>query len=211
VLSTMRRHYLDERLSRSYFAGDVIDVGGKKTLKRGQFRPPLDRVNSWHYVNIDPATNPDYCCDAAAIPVADGSFDIAIVCEVLEHLRDPEKVIQEIARILRPGGRLYLSAPFLYPIHADPDDYQRWTPAKLRIALVEHGFFIDEIAPMGGVFAVICDVVLCVQLQMKHGFVKRLMGYVLAILNPIMAFFDRRTASTGCIATTGYFVTARKS
>jgi hypothetical protein len=76
---TFRRHYLDEFLYKTKFCGRVLDVGGKKDNKRGLFRPPLDDVESWEYLNIDEATNPDYSCSADDIPVDNENFDIVML------------------------------------------------------------------------------------------------------------------------------------
>ena len=55
---TFRRMYLDEWLERSkpLMHGKVLDIGGKKDNKRGNFRPPIEKVSSWEYVNIDKIT-----------------------------------------------------------------------------------------------------------------------------------------------------------
>jgi SAM-dependent methyltransferase len=65
--------------------------------------------------------------DLTSMPVLDESVD-GILCEmVLEHVPDSEGALREFRRILRPGGRVYLAVPFLWPYHASPHDYRRWT------------------------------------------------------------------------------------
>jgi SAM-dependent methyltransferase len=78
------------------------------------------------------AATPDVFADAVALPFADETFDGVICLEVLEHVREPATVIHEIARVLKPGGRAWLSMPFLYPLHDAPFDFQRYTEFGLR-------------------------------------------------------------------------------
>lgn len=68
-------------------------------------------------------TKMDYVCDITNIPVPDKSFDVIICTEVLEHVPEPIKVIEEFSRILRPGGRLFLSAPMGCGVHQEPYIY----------------------------------------------------------------------------------------
>ena len=70
--------------------------------------------------------------DAADLPFRDASFDMVISESLLEHCPEPERVIAEIQRVVRPGGYVYCSVPFLYPFHASPGDYTRFTLAGLR-------------------------------------------------------------------------------
>ena len=56
-----------------------------------------------------------------------------VVClEVIEHVPDPARAIIEIARVLKPGGKAWVSMPFLYPLHNEPFDFQRYTEFGLR-------------------------------------------------------------------------------
>jgi SAM-dependent methyltransferase len=65
--------------------------------------------------------------DLLALPLRSGSTD-GILCEmVLEHVPDAAAALREFQRVLRPGGRIYLAVPFLWPYHASPHDYWRWT------------------------------------------------------------------------------------
>ena len=115
---TFRRHYLDEFMKSLDFSGDVLDVGGKKENKRGDFVPPVEKTKSWQYLNLDADTSPDFLCSADNIPTADESFDFVVMTEVLEHLENPESTLKEICRVLKTGGVLVATIPFLYQIHA---------------------------------------------------------------------------------------------
>jgi SAM-dependent methyltransferase len=65
--------------------------------------------------------------DLTALPMRDACVD-GILCEmVLEHVPDARAALAEFLRVLRPGGRVYLAVPFLWPYHASPHDYWRWT------------------------------------------------------------------------------------
>lgn len=73
--------------------------------------------------------------DAQALAIADDAFEVVLCTEVLEHLREPQKAIDECFRVLSPGGRLLLTTRFLFPIHDAPHDYFRFTKYGLRYLL----------------------------------------------------------------------------
>jgi len=98
-------------------------------------------------------TQVDYVCDAAAIPVADASFDVILSTEMLEHVPDPIQVAKEIGRILKPGGRLILTAPLGSGIHQEPYHfYGGYTPYWYKRFLAEAGFESIEVRPNAGFF-----------------------------------------------------------
>ena len=154
---TFRRYHLDNLLSQIDFYGKVLDVGGKKINKRGKFRPPINNVISWEYLNTDESTNPDYIYNAEKIGLDSASFDFIVLTEVLEHLENPILALKECNRLLKKSGTLILTMPFLYGIHGDPNDFQRWTPSKFNLELTKVGFKEIEILTMGGFFAVLFD------------------------------------------------------
>lgn len=90
---------------------------------------------------------PDVFADGATLPFADGVIDVVTCFEVLEHVRSPEAVLSEIARVLRPGGVAYLSMPFAYPVHDAPHDYQRWTEYGWRRSATEAGLACSRLEP----------------------------------------------------------------
>jgi len=98
----------------------VFDIGAKDTaltLPRG-----IRRVT----VDIDPRVAPDIVADAHDLHmIPSGSADGVLVISVLHHCRKPWIVVQELHRILKPGGIIYANIPFMFPFHVDPDDYWR--------------------------------------------------------------------------------------
>jgi len=92
----------------------------------------------------------DLIGSACEIPVKNGTADAVISSQVLEHLSDPRESLKESARILKEGGLLFLSFPFLYPIHALPHDYFRYTEFAANVMLKESGLEIIENHRIGG-------------------------------------------------------------
>jgi SAM-dependent methyltransferase len=91
-----------------------------------------------------------YICDLAHVPAEDGRFDLVLLTQVLEHLPDPLGVLRELRRLLKRGGRLWLTCPLYYPEHEQPFDYYRYTQFGLRHLLTEAGFQIEEVTWLEG-------------------------------------------------------------
>jgi SAM-dependent methyltransferase len=88
-----------------------------------------------HVVTLDAvaAAGVDIVGDIHQLPIADDSFDCAFCTGTLEHVRDPWKAVQELRRILKPGGLVHIDVPFIQGYHPDPTDYWRFTLAGLRL------------------------------------------------------------------------------
>ncbi len=85
-------------------------------------------------------TQPTIYGDAHALPFGERQFESVFLLDVLEHLARPETCMQEIRRVLKDGGTLFLKVPFLYPIHDAPFDFHRWTRFGLTQLAMRNGF-----------------------------------------------------------------------
>lgn len=130
----------------------MVRNGPKKILPLLPSDPVLLDVGSGperfgkEFTNLDvyPFPEVDVVADASALPFADGAVDAVVSESLLEHVADPVKVASEMSRVLKPGGLLYVSAPFVHPYHASPDDFNRWTVSGLKalfpdLEIVESG------------------------------------------------------------------------
>jgi SAM-dependent methyltransferase len=70
--------------------------------------------------------------DLLYLPIKDESVDTILCAGVLEHVSGPNKAVQEIYRVLKSEGRVFLETPFMQTVHASPKDFYRWTPDGLR-------------------------------------------------------------------------------
>jgi SAM-dependent methyltransferase len=86
------------------------------------------------YVNLDLFAVPgvDVAGDAERLPFPDEIFQRVECDAVLEHVRDPEQVMNEIRRVLAPGGYAHLVTPFCHPFHEYPKDFRRFTVDGLK-------------------------------------------------------------------------------
>lgn len=91
-----------------------------------RIHPDIINIDIFAFKNID------IVADVESLPFHDASIDMIISESLLEHVPHPELAIKEITRIIKPGGFIYLSTPFMHPFHASPNDYTRWTHTGLR-------------------------------------------------------------------------------
>jgi len=87
--------------------------------------------------------------EARKLPFDTGVFDVVCLFDVLEHIEDDLALLSEFHRVLKDGGLLLLSVPFMYRFHEIPHDYRRYTPTGLRHVLSRSGFDVEEVSPMG--------------------------------------------------------------
>jgi SAM-dependent methyltransferase len=83
----------------------------------------------------------DICCDEIDLT---SSFDIIFCEQVLEHIWQPQKALNNLYQWIKPGGWLVVSTPFLVKIHKCPEDYWRFTPDCLYRMLIEADFKVEK-------------------------------------------------------------------
>lgn len=85
--------------------------------------------------------------DLLALPFPAESFDGVILTEVLEHCIDPPRAVAEVFRVLKPGGVLLVTSPFLWPDHRTPDYADYWRFTEQGWAFLLRAFDVLEITP----------------------------------------------------------------
>ena len=166
----------------------------------------------WDYSGLDVISTLE------ALGFADAVFDAVLCTQVLEHVPEPHVVLEELWRVLRSGGQLFLSAPQSWHQHQKPHDYYRYTSFGLRYLLERSGFEVLSIDNMGGYFWF-----LSFQLQMINYWAfpkgergrlltlpfRALFGFFFQLICPLVLFyldrFDRIKDETF-----GYVCVARK-
>ncbi len=133
-----------ERMERAALAGTVLDFGG------GDRVAYVDRIPCWtaagrtveyRSANIDPTVQPTFLLQTGQrLPIDDASFDEILSLNTLEHVYELDETLMELCRVLKPGGRLVLSMPFMFRVHGHPDDYYRGTPSFWHRKLGSTGF-----------------------------------------------------------------------
>jgi SAM-dependent methyltransferase len=125
----------------------VLDVGSGIKPYAPFFEPYVDA-----YVGVD-LENPaaDLEGSAEALPVEDGTFDLVLCTQVLEHVGDPALAVRELHRVTAPGGRVLASTHGVQVYHPAPTDYWRWTHAGLeRMFERSADWATVAVAPVGG-------------------------------------------------------------
>ena len=113
-----------------------------------------DRVKAYIGVDIEDGFydkgHIDLIGSAYDVPIPDGTADAVISCQVIEHLKTPRDALKEANRILKSDGILFLSFPFLYPLHAAPHDFYRYSEYGVGELLEKNGFKLLKIEGQGG-------------------------------------------------------------
>lgn len=154
-----RDKWVRERAARIPAGQRVLDVGAGTCPYRANFAHCEYKTHDFKKYegvklgNTSKYGRIDYESDITDLPVPDASFDVVLCTEVLEHVPHPEDALREMGRVLKPGGRLLLTAPLGSGLHQLPYHYYGgFTPEWYRHFLPEFGFEVREITSNGGFF-----------------------------------------------------------
>jgi len=220
-----REVWVSEKARSVPSGSDVLDAGAGTGIYR-------DLFSHCNYKTQDFCQEPstegrytkmDYICDITDIPVPDKSFDVIICTEVLEHVPEPIKVVEEFSRILRSNGRLFITAPLGCGLHQKPYVYYGgYTPFWYEKFLPMYGFENLKITPNRGFFGYYSQEsrrFLKFLFPQDAGTLRKIITFPLKLLLslwfrkiiPVLCYFlDKYNVDKDREFTVGYFVEASK-
>jgi SAM-dependent methyltransferase len=195
------RHWLEGSLPKG---GTVLDIGGR-------IQPYRTLLPETRYLAIDLRVTPlvNVVANAERIPFPSQGFDLVLCTQMLEYAPDPGLVLSEIHRVLKPGGRVLLSVPSVFPQDADEDRW-RFLPAGIRQLL--SAFSEVEIVPEGGSIAGFFRTInVCLHMFAKYSAIRTVLSYtVIPALNLMGLGLEEIARSRNEAFAVNYSAMARK-
>lgn len=136
--------------------GRVLDLGAgmakyKEIIKK--------HATDYIACDVEKNENIDIVCDVSKLNFPLESFDTVISTQVFEHIDNPFLVAQEIKKVLKISGNAIITAPFMFPYHADPKDNFRFSKEGLKEIFKSSGFEIIDSGIYGGFFMVLSEII----------------------------------------------------
>jgi SAM-dependent methyltransferase len=197
------------RLIRAHASGVLLDCGCGDVPYYDVYRDEVTDIVcvDWNRPRGE-VDHIDFYADLnGPLPLDDGSFDTVLLTDVLEHISNPNSLVSELSRVLRPRGILLCTTPFFYWLHEEPHDYYRYTEFALRRLCAENDLAVVELEPYGGYPDVMLDL-------LNKMFVRNeaAVRVYLALCRPSMrsALYRRLRRATKAKFPLGYCLAARK-
>lgn len=123
--NTLLRDLQYEAIADRILRGRILDIGGGKLFNYYRLLRIYGKLDT---INAGPETQPTYIGDLnEALPLADATYDVVISLNTFEHLRHDGFALQEMLRVLKPGGQFLIIVPFLHGVHGRYGDFHRHT------------------------------------------------------------------------------------
>ncbi len=150
-------HFAQQAAAELPRGSRLLDVGAGDSPYRELFGHLEYESSDWQHSVHPGARAVDHVGPAHDLPVPDGTYDAVLCTQVLEHVPNPDDVLGELHRVLRPGGRLYLTVPLVWELHELPFDFFRYTPHGLARMLGDAGFVHLDIRPRNDCFTTLAQ------------------------------------------------------
>lgn len=153
--SYIHYYYLNRDIQEAidkYARGNFLDLGCGNKPYESLYKPKTESQTGCDVQQGD-RNRVDVICPATELKFEANTFDSILCTQVLEHVYDHHTMAKEIFRVLKPGGHIILTVPFVWELHEEPYDFFRFTPHSLRELFSEAGLEIDFIKSQGGMWA----------------------------------------------------------
>ncbi len=160
---------LKKRL-RQYSHGTLLDIGcGEKPYSEMASHYIQEHIGVDHKDTFHDKSNIDLSGTAYQIPIEDNSVDSILCTDVLEHLEEPRRAIQEAYRVIKEGGYVIYTVPLFWHVHEAPRDFYRYTEFGLKYLFEKSGFEIIEIKALTGFVVTFCQELMYVLYRFRRG------------------------------------------
>ena len=193
------QRFFEEKLKELAKEPDVLDIGGGHPFQK-YMAPYKEWFKDVRYETLDPAPEykPTIVGDVHKMPIKDNGVSAILCNSVLEHLYDPARAIEEMHRVLKPGGKILLYTHFIYPYHARKGiykDYFRFTEDAFHHLF--RSFSKVELKKHGGYFRAMM-------------FFMPLQSRLKPLLEPLMYLLDKLFKTERRSTTPGFYIYAVK-
>ncbi|MBI5627944.1 MAG: methyltransferase domain-containing protein [Candidatus Rokubacteria bacterium] len=206
-----RRRLLDRSVGdhARLIRGRVLEIGAGRAPRRGRFVPP--RTPGWWTLDLAADLRPHIVADVEALPLRTASVDTVVGLEVLEYVRRPHAALAEAHRVLRPGGHVLISVPFVHRVDG-PSDRWRFSELGLRELLHAAGFEVVALRAQGAALAAAAHLILSIIAQRPRRLERWLLGALAVPLVAVARLEPLLVRGQGALssATTGYLALGRK-
>jgi len=193
------KKFIDEKIAIIAKEKEILDIGGGKKFSKWLKKYKNLFLNSnYKTLDVDESTNPDIVADIHNIPLENESVDAIICASVLEHVENPFLAVKEMYRILKPGGKLFVYVPSIYPYHSKKGHYpDYWRFFDDTLMMMFKDFSQVEIMKKGGYFLAL-------------SFFVPYQNKIRNILNMVASFLDKTFKTEKRTTTCGYYLYAVK-
>lgn len=133
--------FIEQTAAKLIPEAEVLDIGAG----RGDFKT-IFTGSQYTGLDIYPYPELDLAADLIQVcPFNDESFDLIVLANVIEHVYDYRALFSQSARLLKPGGMLLVTVPFLLKLHQEPVDFHRYTRYALQQLALENGLAVDTL------------------------------------------------------------------
>lgn len=143
------------RTIRKFFEGRpphdrLLELGGGTSMMRTTLQRSC-RARCFVSSDIEATEVTDVVCDAQRLPFPKATFDVLVAFELMEHIPDTSRFLEEASRVIKGGGHIVVSVPFLFGVH-DHHDFYRFTTQGLEQVFARHGLRVVAMERSGGIF-----------------------------------------------------------
>ncbi|MBN2485928.1 MAG: class I SAM-dependent methyltransferase [Bacteroidales bacterium] len=146
-----KKELIQRVAAENFFSGNFLDIGCGRMPYKNIIEPYVEKYTGVDIENeiYQNELKPDVFWNGSVLPFENSTIDSAMLVEVLEHIPETKKVLDEISRVLKENAALLITVPFLWNLHDIPNDEYRFTPYSLKRFLNNSGFSIIDMQAFG--------------------------------------------------------------